>query len=79
MFVALLFAYHLSLQKILRQQQQGLFRWPSQQLRGWNELSTLLLFAIVMLAVVKELLNAIWGFAALIGLAVLFNDRHSII
>jgi len=70
-FVALLFLYHLSLQKIFRQQQRGLFTWSSQQLRMWNELSTLLLFAIVMLAVVKQLLNAAWGFTALIGIAVL--------
>ena len=70
-FVLGLFIYHLSLQKIFNDQQMGNFNWSSQKLRIWNELSTLLLFAIVMLAVIKELFNAIWGFAGLIGLAII--------
>jgi putative membrane protein len=70
-FVLALFIYHLSLQKIFNEQQKGNFHWSSQKLRMWNELSTLLLFAIVMLAVIKELLNALWGFAGLIGLAII--------
>ncbi len=69
-FVLALFFYHLSLQKIFDEQKKGNFHWSSQKLRMWNELSTLFLFAIVMLAVIKELLNALWGFAGLIGLAI---------
>ncbi|HVZ95391.1 MAG TPA: CopD family protein [Chitinophagaceae bacterium] len=70
-FVAGLFLYHLSLQRIFIQQRNNNFKWTSQQLRMWNELATLFLVAIVMLAVVKELLNALWGVLALIVLAVL--------
>lgn len=70
-FVLGLFVYHLSLHKIFKQQEKGNFHWSSQKLRIWNELATLFLFAIVMLAVVKELLNAIWGLASLIALAFL--------
>jgi putative membrane protein len=70
-FVLALFIYHLSLQKIFNEQHKGNFHWSSQKLRLWNELSTLLLFAIVMLAVLKELLNALWGLAGLIGLAII--------
>src|SRR5665213_2312481 len=70
LFVLAIFFYHLSLQKIFDEQKKGNFHWSSQKLRMWNELSTLFLFAIVMLAVIKELLNALWGFAGLIGLAI---------
>ena len=68
-FVLGLFLYHLSLQKIFDQQQQKNFKWTSQGLRMWNELATLFLIAIVMLAVVKELLNVLWGILILIAVA----------
>jgi protoporphyrinogen IX oxidase len=70
-FVIGLFIYHFSLQKIFNQQQNGNFKWTSQRLRIWNEVATLFLFAIVMLAVVKESLNALWGMLALIAFAIL--------
>lgn len=70
-FVLGLFLYHLSLQKIFNQQQHENFKWTSQRLRMWNELATLFLIAIVMLAVVKELLNVLWGILALIAVAIL--------
>ena len=70
-FVLGLFIYHLSLQKIFKQQQNENFKWSSQKLRLWNEVATLFLFAIVMLVVVKELLNAVWGFFSLIGIALI--------
>src|SRR5687768_7508744 len=53
-FVAGLFAYHLSLHAIYKQQAAGDFRYSSRQLRIWNELATVFLMAIVMLAVVKQ-------------------------
>ncbi|MDE3212518.1 MAG: CopD family protein, partial [Bacteroidota bacterium] len=67
-FVLGLLVYHMTLHKILKDQQKGIFRWSSHKLRIWNEVATLFLFAIVMLAVVKELLDAVWGMAGLIGL-----------
>ena len=67
-FVLGLFVYHMTLNKILKDQQKGIFRWSSHKLRIWNEVATLFLFAIVMLAVVKELLDAVWGMVGLIGL-----------
>ena len=70
-FVLCLFIYHLSLHKIFKQQQREDFRWSSQRLRMWNELATLFLIAIVMLAVVKELLSVVWGLGVLIVIAVL--------
>src|ERR1700761_7932165 len=65
-FVVGLYAYHFSLQAIYRQQMKGVFRFSSQQLRIWNEVATIFLVAIVMLAVVKQSMSWAWG---LLGLA----------
>jgi putative membrane protein len=70
-FVLCLFIYHLSLHRIFIQQQKKIFKWSSQKLRIWNELATLFLIAIVMLAVVKELLSVAWGITVLIVIAIL--------
>jgi putative membrane protein len=68
-FVAGLFIYHLILQKIFKQQQKENFKWTSYQLRIWNEVATVFLVAIVMLAVVKQLLSLVWG----VGVLVVFS------
>ena len=66
-FVALLYGYHFSLHKIYKSELKGVFKYSSQQLRIWNEAATVLLLAIVMLAVVKQGMSVVWG---LIGLVV---------
>ena len=71
LFVLGLFIYHLFLHNIFRQQQKLNFRWNSQQLRIWNEVATLFLVAIVMLAVVKQLISFIWGIVVLIAIGIL--------
>ncbi len=68
-FVAGLFLYHLSLHAILKQQERGVFKYSSQQLRGWNEVSTLFLVIIVMLAVVKQMLSVAWAVAGIVAFA----------
>jgi protoporphyrinogen IX oxidase len=65
-FVVGLYAYHLLLHKIFKQQMAGVFTWTSQQLRILNEVATIFLVAIVMLAVVKESLSAVWAIVGLI-------------
>ena len=67
-FVFLLICYHFSLHYIFKQQQVGVFSFTSTQLRIWNEVATIFLFAIVFLVVVKTNLSFLTG---LIGLAVL--------
>ncbi len=69
-FVLGLFIYHLSLNTIFLQQQKLDFRWSSQKLRIWNEVATIFLIAIVMLAVVKQLLSVVWGIAVLIAFSI---------
>jgi putative membrane protein len=70
-FVLLLLAYHFSLHAIYRQHAVGDFKLTSQKLRIWNEVATILLVAIVMLAVVKQSISWVWGLAGLVALIVL--------
>ncbi len=70
MFVFFLYVYHLSLHKIYRQQAAGLFRYSSQGLRIWNEVATLFLVPIVMLATVKQSISWVWGLVGLIGFVI---------
>lgn len=65
-FVVLLYAYHFSLHKIVKQESNGIYRYSSQQLRVWNEVATIFLIAIVMLAVVKQSLSVVWGLLGLL-------------
>lgn len=64
-FVALLYAYHFTLQRLYSDEMKGIFHFSSNQLRIWNEVATILLIAIVMLVSVKESMSWLWG---LIGL-----------
>jgi protoporphyrinogen IX oxidase len=67
--VALLFIYHLVCQKILNQQNKGIFRHSSFKLRMFNELATVLLVAIIFLVMVKSSAGLLWGILGLIGFA----------
>lgn len=68
--VAGLYAFHYSLHILFRQQQRGDYRYTSTQLRVWNEVSTVFLFGIVFLVVLKDALSMLWG---LLGLALLIG------
>jgi protoporphyrinogen IX oxidase len=60
-FVVLLLVYHFMCQAKIKQMRYGLFVWSSTRLRIWNEVATILLFAIVFLAVLKDSLSWIYG------------------
>lgn len=64
-FVVFLYFYHYSLHVVFKQQMKGVFKYSSQQLRIWNEVATILLIAIVMLATVKESISFVWGIIGL--------------
>lgn len=66
LFVIGLYVYHFTLHLIFKQQQQGIFKFSSQQLRIWNEVATIFLVAIVMLVVVKQSLSFLWGIIGLL-------------
>jgi putative membrane protein len=69
--VFLLYGYFFSLHCIFKQQQRGVFRYTSQQLRIWNEVATVFLVAIVLLAVVKQSISLVWGLVGLVLLIIL--------
>ncbi|MBB5396136.1 protoporphyrinogen oxidase HemJ [Mucilaginibacter sp. AK015] len=66
LFVTGLVIYHFICQKKMKQMAQGNFKWTSTQLRLWNELATILLFAIVFLVVLKSTVNWIFGVIGII-------------
>lgn len=64
--VVLLVVYHFMCRDIILKQRNGTSKWTSGQLRLWNEVATILLVAIVFLAVLKHSTNFLWGVAGLI-------------
>jgi putative membrane protein len=70
-FVTGLLLYHISLHFLYMQQSKKIFRYSSLQLRVWNELATIFLVAIIMLAVVRTGLGIILGISGLLALSVL--------
>ena len=69
-FVIFLYLYFFTLHSIYLQQLKGIFKYSSQQLRIWNEVATIFLVAIIMLAVVKDSLSFVWAVIGIIGLAI---------
>ena len=65
-FVAGLIGYHFICQNKMKQMANGIYKWTSTQLRIWNEVATIFLFAIVFLAVLKNALNWIYGVVGII-------------
>lgn len=66
LFVLLLYIYFYTLHRIFRNQQRGVFKYSGQQLRVWNEVATIFLVAIVMLATVKQSMSWLWGLTGLV-------------
>lgn len=70
-FVAGLYIYHYLCHKIFTQQQNGITKYTSTQLRIWNEVATLFLISIVFLVVLKSSLSMLWGIIGLILFSVM--------
>jgi putative membrane protein len=77
-FVVGLYLYHFTLHALYKQQLKGIFKYSSQQLRIWNEVATIFLIAIVMLATVKQSLSFLWGLIGLIGVIVILMSAIKI-
>ncbi|WP_422359263.1 CopD family protein [Reichenbachiella sp.] len=71
LFVLGLFLYHFICQKLYNQMKREIFKYSSTQLRIWNEVATLFLFAIVFIVVLKSTLNWIWGVVGIILIGIL--------
>jgi len=68
-FVLGLLAYHFCCQRMMYRLKAENSRWTSVRLRLWNELATVLLFAIVFVVVLKNTINWIYGVLGLLLLA----------
>lgn len=77
-FVLFLYVYHFTLHKIFKQEMNGIYTYSSQQLRVWNEVSTIFLVAIVTLAVVKQSDSFLWSLAGLIGFIIVLMSAIKI-
>ena len=70
-FVLALVIYHFICQRIMRSLKEEVSKWTSTQLRLWNEVATIILFAIVFIVILKSAVNWIYGLVGLIALSVL--------
>lgn len=65
-FVVLLTCYHFYSLKLMNEMAMGKFRFSGFQLRLYNEVATIILFAIVFLVVLKNSVDWLWGLAGLL-------------
>ncbi len=65
-FVGALVLYHLQCHVMFKQLQNDIVKNSSFKLRLWNEVATVLLFAIVFLIVLKSNTDFVWGMLGLI-------------
>jgi protoporphyrinogen IX oxidase len=71
--VVLLVGYHHYCGRLIKQMSQGKFTWGSQQLRGLNEVPTIFLVVIVLLAVFKNQLPTDITAWAVLGMIIAFT------
>lgn len=69
-FVIGLIIYHFYCRKLILELRQDKFRFSSFQLRLFNEIATIFLFAIVFLVVLKNSVDWIWGIVGLFTFAI---------
>jgi len=70
-FVVTLYIYHFLCHRMVRQLLTNQLTISSFKLRIWNEVATVLLFAIVFLVVLKSAITWIWGVAGILLFSVL--------
>ena len=65
-FVIALYIYHFMCHQIFIQQQNNIVKYSSFKLRIWNEVATILLFAIVFLVILKTTISWVWGVVGIV-------------
>ncbi|MFL1894337.1 CopD family protein [Aquimarina sp. 2-A2] len=70
-FVVLLIGYHLKCHHLYKQLQQDIVKWSSNQMRLWNEGSTLILFSVIFLVIVRDAVNWVYGVIGIFLLAIM--------
>ncbi|HKL35828.1 MAG TPA: CopD family protein [Salegentibacter sp.] len=70
-FVVLLYIYHIKTHLIFKELQSDIVKWTSNKMRLWNEVSTLILFSVIFLVIVRDALNWIYGVLGIFLLGVM--------
>jgi len=65
-FVIVLYFYHFMCHRMFVQLQKNELKYSSFKLRLWNEVATVLLFAIVFLVVLKSAISWVWGVVGIV-------------
>lgn len=69
-FVVLLIVYHLKTHQMFNQLQNDDVRYTSKFMRVWNEITTLILFSVIFLVILKNSINWIFGVLGIMVLAI---------
>lgn len=70
-FVVLLLGYHFKCHRIFKQLQRDEVKYTSKFMRIWNEVATIILFAVVFLVILKSAFNWIYGIVGMFALMIL--------
>ena len=70
-FVVLLYAYHIKCHLIFKQLQNDVVKWTSNGMRIFNEGSTIILFSVIFLVIVRDAINWIYGVLGIFLLGIL--------
>ncbi|MGB0881513.1 MAG: CopD family protein [Vicingaceae bacterium] len=70
-FVVALYVYHFMCQRMYSQLVGGKLKLSSFKLRMWNEVATVILFAVVFLVVLKSAISWVWGVVGIVLFGVL--------
>lgn len=70
-FVLALYFYHYSCHRIYKQLQNDIIKYSAFKLRLWNEVATIILFAIVFLVTLKSAINWVWGVVGILLFGIL--------
>lgn len=70
-FVLLLYVYHLKCHLIFKEFQRDEIKWTSNGMRLFNEGSTIILFSVVFLVILRNALDWIYGVIGIILLSVI--------
>ncbi|EKF56662.1 hypothetical protein I215_00570 [Galbibacter marinus] len=69
-FVFILILYHLKTHQIFKQLQNDQVKYSSKFMRIWNEVTTIILFSVVFLVILKDSLNWVFGVIGIFLLAI---------
>ncbi len=77
-FVIILIIYHFKCHQIFKQLQKGVVKYSSNYMRLFNEIPTIILFAVVFLVILKSAINWIYGTVGIFVFAILVMMGYKI-